>query len=315
MRNLPYLISFLTFPILFVSIKYYLWYILPLYSLIFVPLMDFILPKQKPLSEQQIEELQEDDTFEYLLFVWSFVYFICQIWCYFYVLNLNYLQIILASFVSGFLSSQSFAVSHEILHKQGTLKAFWAHILLLMNSYLHFYKAHKIIHHVHIGTEDDPSSAPKGMTVYQFVPKSIFGNLKILLFKQPLMLCFCTLLSCWYGYTLYSFHFKTFLFWILQTMVAIVLVEMVNYIEHYGVERVGTVSDRDSWDCYYPFMNWILFRIGYHSQHHQSSKDKYQVLNETENSLKLPFDYPMMMLCSLYPRLYFYLTHSKLRRD
>ena len=94
--------------------------------------------------------------------------------------------------------------------------------------------------------------------------------------------------------------------------IGILLLETVNYIEHYGLRRrllpngkYERVQPWHSWNSDYPLGRIILFELTRHSDHHYKTSKKYQVLEHLDESPQLPTGYPGMMLLSLVPPVWF----------
>jgi len=287
---------------------------MPAYMLIVIPILDFSLPRQKKMTQQEVEFKLNDMRYEVLVVSWSVFYLIFQVFLYYQMFDQNLWTIFYMAIANGILSVQAFSAAHELLHKFDFSKRFLANIILLLNGYLHFYKSHKHIHHVYVATEKDPSSAPKNMTLYQFFYRSIAGNILYLYNYQTVFTIWCFALYLIFIYSMTMLSFSLVIFWLIQSIVSIILLETVNYIEHYGLKRMGNQSVTDSWDTDFSYMNWIVFRLGFHSHHHVRSRDDYQVLNYNEESPKMPLDYPWMMFLALFPEIYFGLTHPILER-
>ena len=102
------------------------------------------------------------------------------------------------------------------------------------------------------------------------------------------------------------------LFFFSQSVIAFTLLELVNYIEHYGIIRkqdtMGNyerVNPLHSWNASHLISNFFLFQLQRHSDHHAHAIKRYQVLNHYNESPQLPFGYPTMILMALVPPLWF----------
>jgi alkane 1-monooxygenase len=109
------------------------------------------------------------------------------------------------------------------------------------------------------------------------------------------------------------------LHFLLAALVGILLLETVNYIEHYGLVRQKT--DKHRYEVVQPHHSWnsdhilgrvLLFELSRHSDHHYKANRKYQVLRHMENSPQMPTGYPGMILLSLVPPLWFLVMHRRL---
>jgi len=93
------------------------------------------------------------------------------------------------------------------------------------------------------------------------------------------------------GY-LFLFGPIALVFFLLQARSAIVLLETVNYIEHWGITRASrTVTPVDSWDTDNGFTLRTLVGLSRHADHHAQASRPYQQLRYFEESPKMPFGY------------------------
>ena len=96
-----------------------------------------------------------------------------------------------------------------------------------------------------------------------------------------------------------------------QAAVAIALLEIINYIEHYGLrrERIGgryePVREEHSWNADWVVSNWILFNLQLHPDHHVHMQRPYEALQSVPTAPQLPAGYPAMVLLALVPPLWF----------
>jgi alkane 1-monooxygenase len=116
----------------------------------------------------------------------------------------------------------------------------------------------------------------------------------------------------------YFFGLITLLFYFLGAMIGILLLETVNYIEHYGLRRKmnGDKFERTlpihSWNSNHPLGRLILLELSRHSDHHYMASRKYQILRHFDESPQMPTGYPGMLLLSLFPPLWFNIMHKRI---
>lgn len=102
--------------------------------------------------------------------------------------------------------------------------------------------------------------------------------------------------------------------------IGFLLLETVNYIEHYGLERKKTDTGYErampehSWNSSHVLGRLLLFELSRHSDHHYLASRKYQVLRHHEEAPQMPTGYPGMMVLSLIPPLWFAVMHKKIRQ-
>jgi alkane 1-monooxygenase len=232
-------------------------------------------------------------------------------------------------------------VAHELGHKKSNLERFYSKLLLLTVCYMHFYIEHNRGHHVYVATPDDPATARKGENFYSFWVRSVFGGylhawkLETTPLKQKgisrfsvkndmiwftlLPIIFCGLITLVFSIIENRFSWAISIFFFAQSLVAFTLLELVNYVEHYGIIRkqtsVGTyerVNPLHSWNASHLISNFFLFQLQRHSDHHANAIKRYQVLNHYDESPQLPFGYPTMILVALLPPFWFAMMNPRL---
>jgi len=101
-------------------------------------------------------------------------------------------------------------------------------------------------------------------------------------------------------------------------LVGILLLETVNYIEHYGLQRqvinpgrYEVVQPHHSWNSDHILGRILLFELSRHSDHHYKANRKYQILRHIDDSPQMPTGYPGMILLSLIPPLWFTVMNDR----
>lgn len=251
--------------------------------------------------------------------VWSAHWFISQ--------PLNLFGIIGWLFSQGIVSSiLAINVAHELIHKDAKLEKAFGGILLTSVGYYGFKIEHLRGHHVHVSTPEDASSARFGQSVWTFMPQALFRNSKNawkleaerlhslglpflhwrneMLGWSLLWLMFCA------GFYL-ALGPKALIFFVLQGFFAACSLEVINYIEHYGLERRQLADGKyertthlHSWNSDYALSNLMLFQLQRHSDHHAFPKRRYAILRHFEDSPQLPGGYAAMFVLALFPPLW-----------
>jgi alkane 1-monooxygenase len=224
-------------------------------------------------------------------------------------------------------------VAHELGHRPGRLDRWLARLLLVSVAYGHFYVEHNRGHHARVATPEDPASAPRGMNVYRFILRSVTGGL-VHAWRLEAMRLQAGGRAVWHlsnwvlGGSLLSLLIALAAWlaagpagvalWIGQAIGAFVLLEIVNYIEHYGLRRQRSggryeaVRPEHSWNADFPVSNWLLFNLQLHSDHHAHVARPFEALRSMPRVPQLPAGYPTMVLVALLPPLWFALMHPRL---
>lgn len=220
--------------------------------------------------------------------------------------------------------------AHEMIHRTGT---FWVRLgnwqlFTVLNAY--FYVDHLRVHHRHIGTQQDHVTARYGENFYRFLIRSLLGQ-----FRQALALEAAAAKKNghaaygWHNHVvrnslfhlallslLASFHPLLMLAWLLQAVIANILLEYTNYIEHYGLSRDENerVHAGLSWQSDRFFSRFLLYDLSRHADHHLYGGRPYHQLKHQEKSPTLPGGYASMLFPALLPPLWFAIIHPRLAR-
>ena len=225
-------------------------------------------------------------------------------------------------------------VAHELGHKKSAVEKFYSKLLLMTVCYMHYYIAHNRGHHVHVATPQDPATARKDESFYRFWIRSVFKSYvhawaieneywkrkgrSSLSFQNEMIgftvlpLLFCVVLTLFFSKMTGALAWSVPVFFFSQSILAFTLLELANYIEHYGIVRrlqkdgrYERVNPLHSWNASHKVSNYFLFQLQRHSDHHHNAIKRYQVLNHYDESPQLPFGYPTMILIALVPPLWF----------
>jgi alkane 1-monooxygenase len=204
-------------------------------------------------------------------------------------------------------------IAHELGHKRPVLDRLLSRALLVTVSYGHFTVEHNRGHHVRVATPEDPASARYGEAFWAFLPRTLFGSLahawaldrREVLGSWAATLALAAALGAAFGPLAVVFFFG-------QSAMAIVLLEAVNYIEHYGLARrklpdgrYERPQPRHAWDAYQWLSNAFLVNLQRHADHHVNPLRPYAALQPQEDSPKLPMGYPGMVPLAFLPPLWF----------
>ena len=171
-----------------------------------------------------------------------------------------------------------------------------AKIALAQSFYGHFYVEHNRGHHVRVATPEDPASSRVGESLYAFLPRTVLGslrsawNLEKPRFKRrnqshwsirnDVVNSWLMSLVLW-GALVAVFGWRVLPFLLVQAVVGIGLLEVVNYLEHYGLLRQKTSAGRyqrcrpeHSWNSDHLVTNIFLYHLQRHSDHHASLMQK-----------------------------------------
>jgi alkane 1-monooxygenase len=225
-------------------------------------------------------------------------------------------------------------VGHELGHRVRKHERWLALTALLTSLYMHFYIEHNRGHHKRVATDDDPATARYGEIVYIFWLRSIvFGYLSAWdleskrLKKKGLapfswrnqMIHFHLIQGAFILFIGLFFGGMALMYFLLAALVGILMLETVNYIEHYGLQRnlrktgrPEPVRPHHSWNSDHVMGRLMLFELSRHSDHHYLASRKYQILRHHEAAPQMPTGYPGMMVLALMPPVWFRVMHRRL---
>jgi alkane 1-monooxygenase len=223
--------------------------------------------------------------------------------------------------------------AHELGHRPTKHEQLMSKLLLLTTLYMHFFIEHNRGHHKNVSTDEDPASSRYGEMLYTFFFRTITGSwlsawklewVRLERKKQPFwswhneMLRFQVIQGVLVLTIALLFGVETMAWFLGAALIGILLLETVNYIEHYGLRRKknGATYERTlpvhSWNSNHPLGRLILLELTRHSDHHYMASRKYQVLRHFDESPQMPTGYPGMMVLSFFPPLWFKVMHKRI---
>mgnify|MGYP001227206689 CR=1 FL=1 len=306
-----------------------------LYVFGLIPLLEIILkPDTFNLDSLTENKFKDHPLFDLLIYLIVPL----QIYCVYFFLetittsNLSSFELVglTASFGIG-CGVLGINVGHELGHRKKWYEQVFSIILLGSSLYMHFFIEHNKGHHKHVASPKDPASAAKGENLYKFWFKTVVGSYisawniqKVELKRRDalffsfanLMLIFHFLQFSLLTVVYYFYGLKALICFSIAALIGILLLETVNYIEHYGLRRQKTQSGYSkvlpchSWNSDHPIGRILLFEVSRHSDHHYQAQRKYQVLRHFDNSPQMPYGYPAMILIACVPFLWFKIMHK-----
>lgn len=219
-----------------------------------------------------------------------------------------------------------FIVGHELIHRASKLDQIIGGLLLCLVCYPSFKIEHRRSHHRWVGTANDASSAKKGQNLYYFLPRAIILNtreawalenqrlknkmgLKKIIHHEMVYWAIINTVLLLVAFIL--FGWLGLAFFVLQSLVAIIFLETINYIQHYGLRRkqdkggkFEAVGYRHSWNAPHWYSKWALFNLMSHSDHHVHQFQPFWALQTTNFFPQLPFPTPLAVIIAFVPPLW-----------
>ena len=311
-----------------------------LYTFFLIPFAELFI-KADPSNLDEVEEAlaKKNKAYDFILYAAVIMQYY-SLWVFFNSLKqdgLNTIDIAGRVISMGLLCATfGINVAHELGHRVNKMEQTFAKLLLLTSLYMHFFIEHNKGHHKHVATPHDPSTAKYNQSLYAFWPQTLIGTYvsawkianeevekkgKRRWSLQNEMLLFQLIQLTFVLVVLYFFGIKIAILFVVAALIGGLLLESVNYIEHYGLSRTQTteqqferVQPHHSWNSNHIIGRLMLFELSRHSDHHYLASRKYQILRSFDNAPQMPTGYPGMILLSLFPPLWFKIMHEQMKK-
>jgi len=341
-HTLPFWLSLTVVPMVLIAGSLGGWWlaIVPLYGWGMVSVLDAFTGKE---VENADPNTPDDDIFWYrfITLIWFPVQFVLiygTIWWMTWADHLSGWEKVVLFFGVGVASGTvGINYSHELMHQKNRVERWLGDLLLATVLYSHFRSEHLLVHHRYVRTPRDPVTARYNEGFPRFFPRvlvecytSSFAAEKAMLARRDLpwwhhtnpfwkywalelaALALALAIGGWMGLGLF----------LVQAYIAVWQLELVNYIEHYGLTRkhLGEgkyehVLPRHSWNTDYKASNWLLINLQRHSDHHYKPDRRFPLLQtyDKDEAPQLPFGYPMMTLAAMVPPVWRRIMNPKVR--
>jgi alkane 1-monooxygenase len=300
------------------------WWIGPMILFVILPGLDMVFgatDDNPPESER--ERLEADRYYRWVTYLFlpiqfAGLIFSCYVWT---AWDLPWYADLGLALTNGVVSGVAINTAHELGHKRENVERWLSKIALATSGYGHFYVEHNRGHHVRVATPEDPASSRLGEGFWTFLPRTVWGSLRSSWHLESKRLA-KTGNRPWRNENLVAWSMTVVLFvvltavfgwaiwpWILlQAIIGFSLLEVVNYLEHYGLKRAKRddgryvrTDPRHSWNADHTVSNLLLYQLQRHSDHHANPQRRYQTLRHFEESPQLPSGYGSMIVVALVP--------------
>ncbi len=315
------------------------WWVGPLVVLGLVPLIDLVvgLDRTNP-PDDLIEALEEDRYYRWVTYLFLPVqyagfalamYLIARGDPFLGAGDLGLVGSVGLAATIGCIGGIGINTAHELGHKREANERWLSKVALAQSFYGHFYIEHNRGHHVRVATPEDPASSRLGESFYAFWPRTVVGSLRSAWSIEQKRYARRDqhpfrpgndVLNAWvmsavlWGAVVVWLGPVVLPFLVLQAVVGFSLLEVVNYMEHYGMlrQKVGR-ADRQRYERVDPSHSWnsnniatnvLLYHLQRHSDHHANPTRRYQTLRDFEESPVLPTGYAGMIVLALVPPLW-----------
>jgi alkane 1-monooxygenase len=305
------------------------WFYGPFLVFVIFPLLDLAIGMDAENPPDSIIKWLEQDryyrwcTYAFIPLQYVGLVFACWLWA---DGGLSTVDSIGLALTMGMVSGIAINTAHELGHKRADLERWLSKVALAQSGYGHFFIEHNRGHHVRVATPEDPASGRLGEGFWAFLPRTVAGSLRSAWGLERARLergghsvwsIYNDILQAW-AMTVVLFAGLTAVFgWavlpylVFQAVLGFCLLEVVNYLEHYGLLRQKREDGRyercrpaHSWNSNNVASNVLLYHLQRHSDHHANPTRRYQALRHVEEAPQLPTGYAGMILLAVVPPLW-----------
>src|SRR6188768_777453 len=311
----------------------------PIVILVVVPAIDLVagLDRSNPPGDV-IEALEKDRYYRWITYLFLPIQYIGFVGAFYLIAegdplglqgDLSTFEKLGLAISIGCIGGIGINTAHELGHKREANERWLSKIALAQSFYGHFYIEHNRGHHVRVATPEDPASSRVGESFYAFWPRTVLGSLKSAWRiekrryarkkKHPFRIG-NDVLNAWlmsavlWGAVVAWLGVGVLPYLLVQAVVGLSLLEVVNYMEHYGMlrQKVG-VGERQRYERVDPTHSWnsnniatnvLLYHLQRHSDHHANPTRRYQTLRDFEESPVLPTGYAGMIVLAAVPAVW-----------
>ncbi len=306
----------------------FFWWFGPLLVFVAFPLLDIVVGMDASNPPDSVLKWLEQDryyrwcTYLFIPVQFAGLVFACWLWS---SGDLSVFESLGLAVTMGVVGGIAINTAHELGHKRASMERWLSKVALAQTAYGHFFIEHNRGHHVRVATPEDPASSRLGESFWAFLPRTVIGSLRSAWGIERERLARGghsawswrnDILQAW-AMTIVLFGGLTAVFgWVVLPYLLIqalgfTLLEVVNYLEHYGLLRQKKEDGRyerclpeHSWNSNNVASNVLLYHLQRHSDHHANPTRRYQALRHVEEAPQLPTGYAGMIVLAWFPPLW-----------
>jgi alkane 1-monooxygenase len=306
-----------------------MWFLGPLLVFGLFPLLDMAIGLDPTNPPDSVLKFLEQDryyrwcTYLFIPVQYAGLVFACWIWS---SDDLSLAESIGLALTMAVVGGIAINTAHELGHKRANSERWLSRVALAQTGYGHFFIEHNRGHHVKVATPEDPASSRLGEGFWAFLPRTVLGSMRSAWGIEAARLDRVgrrhfsrhnDILTAW-AMTIGLFAVLTIVFGpvvlpylVAQAVIGFSLLEVVNYLEHYGLLRQKKDDGRyercrpeHSWNSNNVASNVLLYHLQRHSDHHANPTRRYQALRHVEEAPQLPTGYAGMIVLAWFPPLW-----------
>src|SRR6476620_2690609 len=306
-----------------------MWYLGPFLVFGLFPVLDMVIGLDRTNPPDSVLKFLEQDryyrwcTYVFIPLQYAGLVFACWMWAYVYLILAENIGLALTMAMVGGIAINT---AHELGHKRANSEKWLSRIALAQTGYGHFFIEHNRGHHVKVATPEDPASSRLGAGFWAFLPRTVIGSLRSAWGIETTRLdrlgkshwgMHNDILSAWamtvvlFGGLAIAFGPVVLPYLLVQAVIGFSLLEVVNYLEHYGLLRQKREDGRyerclpaHSWNSNNVASNVLLYHLQRHSDHHANPTRRYQALRHVDEAPQLPTGYAGMIVLAWFPPLW-----------
>ena len=240
--------------------------------------------------------------------------------------DLNLVEAVGLALTMGVVGGIAINTAHELGHKRANSERWLSRVALAQTGYGHFFIEHNRGHHVKVATPEDPASARLGESFWAFLPRTVIGSLRSAWelegvrldrlkkrhwsINNDVLTAWAMTVALFAGLAI-VFGAAVLPYLVVQAVIGFSLLEVVNYLEHYGLRRQKKEDGRyerclpeHSWNSNNVASNVLLYHLQRHSDHHANPTRRYQALRHFKEAPQLPTGYAGMIVLAWFPPLW-----------
>jgi alkane 1-monooxygenase len=312
------------------------WWFGPMFVLLLVPILEALIGEDSsnpPVSA--VSGLEASAYYRWCVRLFLPMQYVSVVWTVWRVSagGLAWVDVLGLAFTLGAVGGVAINAAHELGHKREDSERWLARIALAQSCYGHFYVEHNRGHHVRVATPEDPASSRFGETFWRFLPRTVIGSVRsawglerrrLTKARRPVFGLGNQVLTAWAMSVVLMAALFVFaaardpasvpqvaVLLAVQAAYGASLLEVVNYMEHYGLRRRQVAAgryercdDTHSWNSNSLASNVLLYQLQRHSDHHANPARRFQALRHFDSSPQLPTGYASMIVLAYVPPLW-----------
>jgi alkane 1-monooxygenase len=305
------------------------WFMGPVLVFVLFPLLDMAIGMDPTNPPDSVLKFLEQDryyrwcTYLFIPIQYAGLVFACWMWA---RGDLSLFESVGLALTMGVVGGIAINTAHELGHKRAGSERWLSRVALAQTGYGHFFIEHNRGHHVKVATPEDPASSRLGESFWAFLPRTVVGSLRSAWEIEAARLdrlgrsrfgLHNDILTAWamtvalFAGLAVAFGPIVLPFLVMQAVIGFSLLEVVNYLEHYGLLRQKREDGRyercrpeHSWNSNNVASNVLLYHLQRHSDHHANPTRRYQALRHVDEAPQLPTGYAGMIVIAWFPPLW-----------